>query len=181
MIVNFLAKVRLSANILFSRCRHHILQVIRWDASIRWKRLWARRCSRQLTSENASLPRKMEAKIKSSDGEHLADRLFPAQALTAAISELNKVYTNGTLVDDALLIDEQAGHCISIREGKPKDSDDDGGAETTNMFGICVLDSATSEFSLSSFEDDIFRTKLETLLRQLRPKEVVYMKVSVLS
>lgn len=110
----------------------------------------------------------------------MADCLFTRRALTAAISELNKVYTNGTLVDDALLIDEQAGHCISIREGKTKDGDDDGGAETTNMFGICVLDSATSEFSLSSFEDDICRTKLETLLRQLRPKEVIYMKVGVL-
>jgi len=32
------------------------------------------------------------------------------------ISELNKVYTNGTLVDQELLTDEQAGHCISIRE-----------------------------------------------------------------
>ncbi|KAG8216932.1 muts domain I-domain-containing protein [Butyriboletus roseoflavus] len=30
--------------------------------------------------------------------------------------ELNKVYTNGTLVDEELLTDEQAGHCISIRE-----------------------------------------------------------------
>ncbi|KAF7971488.1 hypothetical protein HWV62_20944 [Athelia sp. TMB] len=90
--------------------------------------------------------------------------------------ELNKVYTNGTLVDDELLIDEQAGHCISIREGKTKDEDDDGSAESTNYFGVCVLDSATSEFSLSSFEDDICRTKLETLLRQLRPKEVLYTK-----
>jgi DNA mismatch repair protein MSH6 len=83
--------------------------------------------------------------------------------------ELNKVYTNGTLVDDELLIDDQAGHCLSIRE------DEEGGEY--GSFGICVLDSATSEFNLSAFDDDVCRTKLETLLRQLRPKEIVFTKV----
>ncbi|KAI0049216.1 DNA mismatch repair protein Msh6 [Auriscalpium vulgare] len=82
--------------------------------------------------------------------------------------ELHKVYTNGTLVDEELLTDEQAGHCISIREDE--DSGEHGG------FGICVLDSATSEFNLSVFEDDICRTKLETLMRQLRPKELIFTK-----
>ena len=43
-------------------------------------------------------------------------------------------------------------------------------------FGVCVLDSATSEFNLSAFEDDVCRTKLETLLRQLRPNEVIFTK-----
>ncbi|KAI9438563.1 DNA mismatch repair protein Msh6 [Lactarius indigo] len=43
-------------------------------------------------------------------------------------------------------------------------------------FGICVLDSATSEFNLSAFEDDVCRTKLETLVRQLRPKEIIFTK-----
>ncbi|KAI0300141.1 muts domain V-domain-containing protein [Multifurca ochricompacta] len=81
--------------------------------------------------------------------------------------ELNKVYTNGTLVDDELLTDDQAGHCLSIREG------DEG--EHGN-FGICVLDSATSEFNLSAFNDDVCRTRLETLIRQLRPKEIVFTK-----
>ncbi|KZT23633.1 DNA mismatch repair protein Msh6 [Neolentinus lepideus HHB14362 ss-1] len=84
--------------------------------------------------------------------------------------QLNKVYTNGTLVDDQLLSDDQAGHCISIRE-EPVASDNSSGS-----FGICVLDSSTSEFSLSSFEDDVCRTKLETMMRQLRPKELVYTK-----
>ena len=93
--------------------------------------------------------------------------------------ELNKVYTNGTLVDEELLTDEQAGHCISIREetcdsGEGSRKDDNDGGKT---FGICVLDSATSEFGLSAFEDDVCRTKLETLLRQLRPKEIVFTKV----
>lgn len=90
---------------------------------------------------------------------------------SSTASDLNKVYTNGTLVDDQLLSDEQAGHCISIRE-EPIDGD-----ASISSFGICVLDSSTSEFNLSSFEDDVCRTKLETMMRQLRPKELVFTKV----
>ncbi|KAI0031342.1 muts domain V-domain-containing protein [Vararia minispora EC-137] len=82
--------------------------------------------------------------------------------------ELNKVYTNGTLVDEALLTDDQAGHCVSLREEE--------GQEGTDSFGICVLDSATSEFNLSAFEDDVCRTRLETMMRQLRPKEIIFTK-----
>lgn len=85
---------------------------------------------------------------------------------------LNKVYTNGTLVDEALLTDEQAGHCLSIREDGEEDP-----RNGKQKFGICVLDSSTSEFNLSAFEDDVCRTKLETMVRQLRPKEIVYTKV----
>ncbi|GJJ14893.1 hypothetical protein Clacol_009163 [Clathrus columnatus] len=79
--------------------------------------------------------------------------------------ELNKVYTNGTLVDGDLLVDDEAGHCISVYE----DSEN-------NSYGICVLDSATSQFDLCAFTDDVCRTKLETVMRQLRPKEIVYTK-----
>ncbi|CAE6470269.1 unnamed protein product [Rhizoctonia solani] len=79
--------------------------------------------------------------------------------------ELNKVLTNGTLVDPELLQDEQAGHCISIRE-----------TEEEGEFGICVLDASTGEFNLSSFKDDVVRTRLETIMRQIRPKELVYTK-----
>ena len=86
--------------------------------------------------------------------------------------ELNKVYTNGTLVDEAMLTDEQAGHCVSIREEGEEDS-----KTGKQRFGLCVLDSSTSEFNLSAFEDDICRTKLETMIRQLRPKETVFTKV----
>lgn len=85
--------------------------------------------------------------------------------------ELNKVYTNGTLVDAELLTDEQARHCVSIREEDQEDGSD------KQCFGICVLDSSTSEFNLSAFEDDVCRTKLETLMRQLRPKELIFTKV----
>lgn len=86
--------------------------------------------------------------------------------------ELDKVYTNGTLVDEALLTDEQAGHCVSIREDGEEDP-----KTGTQKFGLCVLDSSTSEFNLSAFEDDACRTRLETMMRQLRPKEIIFTKV----
>ncbi|EKM57980.1 uncharacterized protein PHACADRAFT_116507 [Phanerochaete carnosa HHB-10118-sp] len=88
--------------------------------------------------------------------------------------ELNKVYTNGTLVDEALLTDDQAGHCVSIREEGEEDP-----KTGKQKFGLCVLDSSTSEFNLSAFEDDICRTKLETMVRQLRPKEIVFTKGNI--
>ncbi|KAF8068932.1 muts domain V-domain-containing protein [Lyophyllum atratum] len=81
--------------------------------------------------------------------------------------ELNKVYTNGTLVDAELLTDEQAGHCISIYEEESTENPDN------NKFGICVLDCSTSQFDMSAF---VCRTKLETLIRQLRPKELLFIK-----
>ncbi|KAF5351341.1 hypothetical protein D9758_008002 [Tetrapyrgos nigripes] len=83
--------------------------------------------------------------------------------------ELNKVYTNGTLVDGEMITDDEAGHCISIREQESPDG-------SHNTFGVCVLDCSTSQFNLSTFEDDICRTKLETLIRQIRPKEMVFTK-----
>lgn len=39
-----------------------------------------------------------------------------------------------------------------------------------------MLDASTAEFSLSSFTDDACRTQLETLIRQLKPKELIHQK-----
>ena len=96
---------------------------------------------------------------------------------------LNKVFTNGTLVDGDFLVDEEAGHCISIRvcnSGTMRKSKFINLVQEQgeNAFGLAILDSSTSEFNLSAFIDDVCRTKLETILRQLRPKELVYSKVS---
>jgi DNA mismatch repair protein MSH6 len=82
------------------------------------------------------------------------------------------------LVDAELLIDEEAGHCVSIREHAP-DPENPADRKKESSFGIAVLDSSTSEFNLSAFEDDVCRTRLETLMRQLRPKEVIYTKVTI--
>jgi DNA mismatch repair protein MSH6 len=47
-------------------------------------------------------------------------------------------------------------------------------------YGICFVDTATGEFNLASFVDDIDRTQFETLIMQVKPKEIVHEKVSIL-
>ncbi|PPR06375.1 hypothetical protein CVT24_002487 [Panaeolus cyanescens] len=111
---------------------------------------------------------KGKAKAKASSG--------PADKIVRR--ELNKVYTAGTLVDEAFLTDEQAGHCISIFE-ETTPSKDGSDPDSARKFGICVLDCSTSQFNLSFFEDDVCRTRLETLMRQICPKELVYKKGSL--
>ncbi|KAF7338601.1 DNA mismatch repair protein [Mycena venus] len=72
--------------------------------------------------------------------------------------ELAKVYTNGTLLDPEMLTDDQAGHFISISETFEE------GSDSISTFGVSVLDCSTSQFNLSTFEDD------------LRPKELLFKK-----
>lgn len=48
-------------------------------------------------------------------------------------------------------------------------------------YGVCFVDTATGEFNLASFVDDIDRTQFETLIMQVKPKEIVYEKVSILA
>jgi DNA mismatch repair protein MSH6 len=38
------------------------------------------------------------------------------------------------------------------------------------------MDASTGEFNLSAFDDDVCRTRLETMFRQIRPKELVFAK-----
>jgi len=98
-------------------------------------------------------------------------------SISLLIRELNKVYTNGTLVDAEFLTDEQAGHCVSICESSSENVEGTN-SDSERQFGICILDCSTSEFNLSSFQDDVCRTKLETLMRQICPKELLFKKVS---
>ena len=42
-----------------------------------------------------------------------------------------------------------------------------------------MLDASTAEFSLSAFEDDASRTQIETLIRQLKPKEIIHEKANL--
>ena len=81
--------------------------------------------------------------------------------------ELRHVVTSGTIVDGSVLSDDLSSYCISIKEIS-------GGDEP--IFGICTLDASTAEFRLTSFRDDAVLSRLETLLRALRIKEVLHEK-----
>ena len=83
--------------------------------------------------------------------------------------ELRHVVTGGTVVDGAVLADDLSSYCVCIKE-QPAERD---GAP---RFGVCTLDASTAEFRLTTFEDDAVLTRLETLLRSLRVKEVLHEK-----
>ncbi|KAG1456250.1 hypothetical protein G6F56_006874 [Rhizopus delemar] len=80
--------------------------------------------------------------------------------------ELTSVLTAGTLVDAGLLTNDLSTFCMSIKEQCMDE-------HVPPRFGVCFVDTATAEFNLVHFEDDIRRTKLETLLMQIKPKELV--------
>ena len=80
--------------------------------------------------------------------------------------ELTCVLTGGTLVDESMLHDELATYCMAVRESCPSEDADP-------EFGIAFVDAATGETGVCQFKDDRDRTKFETLLAQLRPKEVL--------
>ncbi|KAI8335064.1 muts domain V-domain-containing protein [Chlamydoabsidia padenii] len=80
--------------------------------------------------------------------------------------ELTSVLTAGTLVDAGLLTDDMGTYCMSIKEYCPDD-------QSEPIFGICFVDTSTAEFNLATFQDDKNRTKLETLIMQIKPRELV--------
>ncbi|PKK75027.1 DNA mismatch repair protein Msh6 [Rhizophagus irregularis] len=83
--------------------------------------------------------------------------------------QLTSILTAGTIVDGGLLTDEMSTYCMSIKEHCPNEID-------PPSYGVCFVDTATGEFNLASFVDDIDRTQFETLIMQVKPKEIVYEK-----
>lgn len=81
--------------------------------------------------------------------------------------ELACVLTSGTLVDGAMLQDDMSTFCVSIKESEQ---------EGKPAFGISFVDTATGQFFLSEFIDDVDMTKFETFIAQTRPQELLLEK-----
>ena len=81
--------------------------------------------------------------------------------------ELACVLTSGTLVDPGMLQDEMSTYCVAIKESE---------LEGRPAFGIAFVDTATAQFLLTEIEDDVEMTKFETLIAQIRPREVLLEK-----
>ena len=81
--------------------------------------------------------------------------------------ELACVLTSGTLVEGSMLQDDMSTFCVSIKESER------GGQPA---FGISFVDTATGQFFLSEFVDDVDMTKFETFIAQTRPQELVLEK-----
>ncbi|KAJ2813639.1 DNA mismatch repair protein msh6 [Coemansia furcata] len=86
--------------------------------------------------------------------------------------ELTGILTAGTLVDPSLLTQDLATYCMAIVEGTSGS-----GASISTSFGVAFVDTSTAQFSLCSIkDDDADRSALETLLVQINPREVVYVR-----
>ncbi len=84
--------------------------------------------------------------------------------------ELACVLTGGTLVEGSMLQDDMATYCAAIKEDL---------VDGLPMFGVVFVDTATGQFFLSEFVDDLDLTKFETLVAQVRPQELLLEKGSL--
>lgn len=84
--------------------------------------------------------------------------------------ELTCVLTAGTLTEESMLSDDMATYCLSVKETPH--------LEDINMktFGVSFIDTATGSIQITQFDDDAECSKLETLMSQVRPREVVVAK-----
>ncbi|KAL9577681.1 MAG: hypothetical protein Q9212_006211, partial [Teloschistes hypoglaucus] len=84
--------------------------------------------------------------------------------------ELACVLTAGTLVDGSMLQDDMSTFCVSIKESE---------RDSRPAFGISFVDTATGQFHLTEFVDDVDMTKFETFIAQTRPQELLLEKSCV--
>lgn len=84
--------------------------------------------------------------------------------------ELACVLTAGTLVEGSMLQDDMSTYCVAIKEAIVDD---------LPAFGISFVDTATGQFFLSEFQDDVDMTKFETFIAQTRPQELLLEKSCV--
>ncbi|KAJ5675578.1 DNA mismatch repair protein msh6 [Penicillium macrosclerotiorum] len=84
--------------------------------------------------------------------------------------ELACVLTTGTLVEGSMLQDDMSTYCVAIKEAVVDD---------LPAFGIAFVDTATGQFFISEFVDDVDMTKFETFVAQTRPQELLLEKSCV--
>ncbi|OJJ89270.1 mismatch repair ATPase MSH6 [Aspergillus glaucus CBS 516.65] len=84
--------------------------------------------------------------------------------------ELSCVLTAGTLVEGSMLQDDMSVYCVAIKEAIIND---------LPAFGLAIVDTATGQFSLSEFVDDVDMTKFETFVAQTRPQELLLEKSTI--
>ncbi|CAG8975044.1 hypothetical protein HYALB_00011707 [Hymenoscyphus albidus] len=81
--------------------------------------------------------------------------------------ELACVLTSGTLVEGSMLQDDMATFCVAIKESL---------VDELPAFGVAFVDTATGQFFISEFVDDVDLTKFETFIAQIRPQELLLEK-----
>lgn len=89
--------------------------------------------------------------------------------------ELTGVLTGGTLTDLDMISDDMATYCLSIKEARDEENPD------VRIFGACFVDTATSEMNFVELKDDEECTRLDTLITQIKPKEIICEKNNLCS
>ncbi|CAK7898121.1 DNA mismatch repair protein Msh6p [[Candida] anglica] len=87
--------------------------------------------------------------------------------------ELSCVLTGGTLTDMNMINDDMAIYCLSVREENIEGN--------KKKFGIAFVDTATSELNMIEVVDDAECTKLDTIITQIKPKEIIVEKNNLCS
>lgn len=82
--------------------------------------------------------------------------------------ELECVLTCGTLTDEGMLTDDMSKYCLAVKE--------ETNADNSKTFGVCFVDTATGRIEITEFDDEPECGKLETLLAQVRPMEILVEK-----
>jgi DNA mismatch repair protein MSH6 len=101
--------------------------------------------------------------LENSIGKAIKDKQSTKKKDDIIKRELKSILTSGTLVDSGLLSNEMSTYCMAVKQEGDK-------------FGVAFVDTATAEFHLSHFQDDKECSLLETILMQLKPKELVLEK-----
>ncbi|SJM82212.1 probable DNA mismatch repair protein MSH6 [Zygosaccharomyces bailii] len=95
--------------------------------------------------------------------------------------ELQCVLTSGTLTDGNMLQSDLATYCLAVREDvgdlyNVENNLDHAESAPQRIFGVAFIDTSTGELELMEFEDDNECTKLDTIMSQLNPKEIIMEK-----
>lgn len=95
--------------------------------------------------------------------------------------ELQCVLTSGTLTDGNMLQSDLATYCLAVREEPGTFYDLENGEDRAEIigkriFGVAFIDTSTGEIELIEFDDDNECTKLDTIMSQLNPKEIIMEK-----
>ncbi|EEB07647.1 MutS protein [Schizosaccharomyces japonicus yFS275] len=107
-------------------------------------------------------------------GKEMKDRKNSKREEKVVQRGLTQVLTSGTLVDESMLTSDMSTYCMALKEAPNPQSRADG-----PLLGVCFVDTATGIVRACEFQDDISRTKLDTLLTQIRPRELLLEKSGI--
>ncbi|KAF7818144.1 DNA mismatch repair protein MSH6 [Senna tora] len=125
----------------------------------------ARKGYRVLVVEQTETPEQLELRRKEKGSKDKV-QFYP----TVVRREICAVVTKGTLTDGELL---SANHEASYLMALIEDHQDQANETSERIYGVCVVDVATSRVILGQFKDDSECSTLCSILSELRPVEIV--------